>query len=146
MSTPEVPASKRSHRTRISRRMLFIFSVFVVSVVYPFAFGVLPWLLSLLTPRLGWSEHGPAAWNMVGLFPVVAGALGLVWVLSVMFAQIPRLPPVLELDEGEGLFTATSRVLITHGPFACSRNPMYLAGTFIWLGWAIFYGSVVMLI
>ena len=24
MSTPEVPASKRSHRTRISRRMLFI--------------------------------------------------------------------------------------------------------------------------
>jgi hypothetical protein len=29
---PEVPASKRSHRTRISRRMLFIFSVFVVSV------------------------------------------------------------------------------------------------------------------
>ena len=63
-----------------------------------------------------------------------------------MFAQIPNLPPVLELDEGEGLLTATSRVLITHGPFACSRNPMYLAGTFIWLGWAIFYGSVVMLI
>ncbi len=42
MSAPEIPASKPSHRTRISRRMLFIFSVFVVSVVYPFAFGVLP--------------------------------------------------------------------------------------------------------
>ena len=53
---------------------------------------------------------------------------------------------MLELDEGEGLFTATSRVLITHGPFACSRNPTYLAATFIWLGWAILYGSVVMLI
>jgi protein-S-isoprenylcysteine O-methyltransferase Ste14 len=139
-------ASKRSHRYRISRPMAFIGGFFVVSVVHPFALGVLPWLLSLLTPHLGWSEHGPAAWNMLGLVPVVAGTVGLVWVLSVMFAQIPKLPPVVELDEGEGLFTATSRVLITHGPFAWSRNPTYLASTFIWLGWAIFYGSEVMLI
>ncbi len=146
MSTPEVPASKPPHRYRISRGMALMAGFFIVSVVQPFNFLVLPWLLSLLTLHLGWSEHGPAACNMFGLFPVVAGALGLVWALSVMFAQIPKLPPVLELDEGEGLFTATSRVLITHGPFACSRNPMYLAATFIWLGWAIFYGSVVMLI
>jgi protein-S-isoprenylcysteine O-methyltransferase Ste14 len=146
MSTPKVHTSKRPHRYRISRGMAFIAGGFIVSVVLPFNFLVLPWLLSLLTPHLGWSEHGPAAWNMLGLFPVVAGALGLVWVLSVMFAQIPKLPPVMELDEGEGFFTTTSRVLITHGPFACSRNPMYLAATFIWLGWVIFYGSVVMLI
>ena len=146
MSTPEVPAGKRSHRTRISRRMAFIAGGFIVSVVFPFNFLVLPWLLSLLTPRLGWTEHGPAAWTRVGLFPVVAGALGLAWVLSVMLAQVPKLPPVLELDEGEGLLTATSRLLITHGPFAWSRNPTYLAGMFIGLGWAIFYGSVVMLI
>jgi protein-S-isoprenylcysteine O-methyltransferase Ste14 len=126
--------------------MLFIFSVFVVSVVYPFAFGVLPWLLSLLTPRFGWTEHGPAAWNILGLFPVVAVALGLACYLSVGFAQFPKLPPVLELDEGERLLTATPRVLITHGPFACSRNPTYLAAMFMWLGWAIFYGSVVNLI
>jgi len=146
MSTPEVPASKRSHRTRISRRMAFIFGVFVVSVVHPFVFGVLPWLLSLLTPRLGWTEHGPAAWNILGLFPVVAGALGLAWVFSVGFAQFPKLPPVVELDEGERLLTATSRVLITHGPFAYSRNPTFLAGMFMLLGWAIFFGSVVILI
>jgi hypothetical protein len=75
MSTPEVPASKRLLRTRISRRMAFILGVFVVSVVHPFIFGVLPWLLSLLTPRFGWTEHGPAAWNVLGLFPVVAGPL-----------------------------------------------------------------------
>jgi protein-S-isoprenylcysteine O-methyltransferase Ste14 len=126
--------------------MAIIAGVFIVSVVFPFNFLVLPWLISLLTPRLGWTELGPAAWNMLGLFPVVAGALGLVWVLGVMFAQIPKLPPVLELDEGEGLFNATSRILITHGPFAYSRNPMYLAATFIWLGWAIFYGSVLFLV
>ena len=146
MTTPEVPASKRSHRTRISRRMLFIFSVFVVSVVYPFAFGVLPWLLSLLTPRFGWTEHGPAAWNILGLFPVVAVALGLAWYLSVGFALFSKLPPVVELDEGERLLTATPRVLITHGPFAWSRNPTYLAAMFMWLGWAIFYGNVLILI
>ncbi len=146
MSTPEVPANKRSHRTRISRRMLFVFGAFVVAVVYPFAFGVLPWLLSLLTPRLGWTEHGPAAWNILGLFPVVATALGLACELSVGFAQFSNLPPVVELDEGERLLTATPRVLITHGPFAYSRNPTYLAAIFIGLGWAIFYGSVVMLI
>ena len=146
MSTPEVPASKRSQRYRISRRMAVIAGVIILSIVDPFFFVVLPWLVSLLTPRLGWTEHGPAAWNMLGLFPVVAGALGLVWVFSVMFAQIPKLPPVVELDEGEGLFTATSRILITHGPFAYSRNPRFLAATFIWLGWAIFYGSVVFLV
>ena len=126
--------------------MLFIFGVFVVSVVYPFAFGVLPWLLSLLTRRLGWTEHGPAAWNLLGLFPVVAVALGLPWVLRGGFAQLRKLPPMVEFDEGERLLTATPRVLITHGPFACTRNPTYLAALFIWLGWAVFYGSVVMLI
>ncbi len=145
MGTPEVTASKRSHRTRISRRMLFIFSVFVVSVVYPFAFGVLPWLLSLLTPRFGWTEHGPAAWSILGLFPVVAVALGLACYLSMGFALLSKMPPVLELDEGERLLTATPRVLITHGPFAWSRNPTYLALMFTWLGWAIFYGSVLIL-
>ena len=146
MSTPEVPAGKRSRRYRISRRVALIAGVFIVSVVYPFNFLVLPWLVSLLTPRLGWTEHGPAAWNLLGLFPVVAGALGLAWVFSVMFAQIPKLPPVVELDEGEGLLTATSRILITHGPFAYSRNAMFLADMCILLGWAIFYGSVVILI
>jgi protein-S-isoprenylcysteine O-methyltransferase Ste14 len=150
MSTPEVPAGKRSQRYRISRPMVIILGLFVGLVVHPFAFVVLPWLLSLLTPRLGWTEHGPAAWNLLGLVPVVAVALGLVWFYIVGFAQfrqlLRELPTVLELDEGERLLTATPRVLITNGPFAYSRNPTYLAAIFMWLGWTIFYGSVVMLI
>jgi protein-S-isoprenylcysteine O-methyltransferase Ste14 len=146
MSTPEVPTSERSHRFRISRPLAYVVGFFIIAIVLPFNFGVLPWLLSLLTPRFGWTEHGPAAWNLLGLFPVVAGALGLAWVFGVMLAQVPNLPPVVELDEGEGLLTTTSRILITHGPFACSRNPMYVAATFMLLGWAIFYGSAVILI
>jgi protein-S-isoprenylcysteine O-methyltransferase Ste14 len=108
--------------------------------------GVVPWALSLLTPRYGWTGRGPAAWNLLGLIPVVAGVAGLVWVFGVMFAQFPKLPPVVELDEGERLLTATSRVLITHGPFAYSRNPMFLSGLIVWLGWALYYGSVLILI
>ena len=73
-------------------------------------------------------------------------ALGLACVFRMGFAQFRKPPPVVELDEGERLLTATPRALITHGPFAYSRNPTYLAATFIWLGWAIFYGSVVQLI
>jgi protein-S-isoprenylcysteine O-methyltransferase Ste14 len=141
MSVRDVPDGKASHRFRISRGAGFVLGVVIVSVVYPFMVGVLPWALSLLTPRYGWTERGPSAWNLLGLIPVVAGAAGLVWVFSVMFAQFPKLPEVVELEEGERLLTATSRILITHGPFAYSRNPMFLAGGIVWLGWTVFYGS-----
>src|SRR5262249_1705854 len=90
----------------------------------------------------GWTERGPGPWNWLGLIPVAVGVAGLAWVFGTMFAQFPRLPEVVELDEGEGFLTATSRILITHGPFALSRNPMFLSGLSVWIGWAIFYGSV----
>jgi protein-S-isoprenylcysteine O-methyltransferase Ste14 len=130
----------------MSRRAALVAGLFIVSFVYPFTFGVLPWILSLLTPRYGWTERGPAAWNFLGLIPVAAGVAGLVWVFGVMLAQLPNLPEILELDEGEGLLTATSRILITHGPFAYSRNPMFLSAMIVWLGWALFYGSAVIAI
>jgi protein-S-isoprenylcysteine O-methyltransferase Ste14 len=126
--------------------MVLILGLPIVLVIYPFMVGALPWILSLLTPRFGWTEHGPSAWNFIGLLPVVAGGLGLVWVFSVMFAQLPRLPEIVELDEDERLLTATSQVLITHGPFAYSRNPMFLSALVMLLGWAIFYGSALILI
>jgi protein-S-isoprenylcysteine O-methyltransferase Ste14 len=107
--------------------MGLILSLLLVSVVYPLMVGVLPWVLSLLTAGLGWTGSGPATWNLLGLIPVTVGIVGLIWVFGVMFAQFPKLPETLELGEGEHLLTATSRVLITHGPFAYSRNPMFLA-------------------
>jgi protein-S-isoprenylcysteine O-methyltransferase Ste14 len=135
-----------SQRVRIPRRLGFVLGLFVVSVVYPFMVGVLPWALSLLTPRPGWTASGPATWNLLGLIPVAAGIVGLIWVFGVMFAQFPKLPEIVELDEGERLLTATSRVLITHGPFAYTRNPMFLAGLTVWLGWAVFYGNGLILV
>ena len=146
MGAPDTPEAKPARRLRISRRAAFMLGLPVVSVVYPLMVIGLPWALSLLTPRLGWAGEGPGAWNLLGLIPVAAGILGLIWVFSVMFAQFPKLPEVVELDEGEGLVTATSRILITHGPFACSRNPMFLSALIVWLGWALFYGSLLILV
>ena len=146
MSPPEIPDTVLRRRLRISRRVAFVLGLVVVLVIYPLLVGGLPWVLSLLSPRFGWTERGPAAWNLVGLILVAAGGDGLVWVFSVMFAQFPKLPETVELDEGEHLLTATSRILISHGPFAYSRNPMFLSGTMMWFGWAIFYGSAVIAI
>jgi protein-S-isoprenylcysteine O-methyltransferase Ste14 len=146
MSTPEASDGKPARRTRSSRRVALLLGLLVVLLVYPLMVGVLPWALSLLTPRLGWTESGPGIWNLLGLIPVVAGLAGLVWVFGVMFAQLPKLPETAELDAGERLWSATSRILITHGPFAFSRNPMFLAGLIVLLGWALFYGSVVILL
>lgn len=131
----------RQHGLRISRGRGLILGLVVVSIIYPLMVGVLPWGLSLLTPRYGWTESRPAVWNLVGLLPVMAGIAGLVWVFSVMFTQFPKLPETVEFDKDERLWSATSRVLITNGPFARSRNPMFLAGMTVWLGWAAFYGS-----
>jgi hypothetical protein len=67
-------------------------------------------------------------------------------VFSTLFAQFPKLPDVVELDEGEKLLSATSRILVTHGPFAITRNPMFLSGLIVLLGWVGFYGNVSVLI
>jgi protein-S-isoprenylcysteine O-methyltransferase Ste14 len=123
-----------------------VLGLLLVLPAFTLIYAVLPWALSLLTPRYGWSETGPATLNLIGLVPVAAGFAGLVWVLSVMAAQFPKLPEIIELDEGERLLTATSRVLITHGPFSFSRNPMFLSGAVVLLGWAIFYGSAVVFV
>ena len=117
----------------------------VVTVIYPLLMIVLPWGISLGTHRYGWGEIGPANWNLLGLVPVAVGIAGLVWVFGVMFAQLPKLPDGVDLEEDERIWSATARVLVTHGPFAFSRNPMFLSGLTVWLGWAMFYGSPVLL-
>ena len=92
---------------------------------------LLPWLVSKLGPRFGWSQHGPTAWNIAGLF-VVAVGLGLyAWCLAFHFRT----------------YRATVRVgvvppqLVTSGLYRFSRNPMYTWGLFAWLGWGGLSGA-----
>jgi len=109
---------------------------FVWAAIVLVIFFLLPWLLSILGPRFGWSRYGPSAWNIAGLF-VVAVGLGLYsWCLVFHFRS----------------YHAPVRVgfapphLVTTGLYRISRNPMYVWGLFAWLGWTVFYGSLAVLI
>ena len=92
---------------------------------------VLPWAISNIGPRFGWSGASPGNWNLAGLAAVAIGLALYAWCLVVHFKDYPasvRLgfsPPLL----------------VVAGPYHFSRNPMYLSALIAWLGWTIFYGS-----
>src|SRR5262249_20434693 len=88
---------------------LWIRRLFVILVVYPALNGLLPWALSLLTPRYGWTENSPAGANLVGLLPALGAAALFVWVVALKLR--PRRP-------------ASPLPLLTSGPYAVSRNPL----------------------
>ena len=107
-----------------------------MAVGVPLAHVVAPWAISRLLPRHGWETGGPRIWNVVGLMPIVLGIAGLVWIIVTAFVQTPRR---LELR-------LVPAFLLTRGPYAFSRNPMYVSELTLWLGWAVFYGSAGVLI
>jgi protein-S-isoprenylcysteine O-methyltransferase Ste14 len=126
MSTP-VPNSKQP-RT-IPRWLAYALSYIIWD-------GMIPWAVSLLTPRYGWQAGRPGIWNLLGLIPLAVGIAGSVWTLGLHFAE-----------SREGLdFEPDKNYLITRGAYAFSRNPMYLFELPLLLGWVIFYGSVALLI
>lgn len=92
---------------------------------------LLPWVISKLGPRLGWSPLPPTWWNIAGLIAVVIGLALYAWCLAFHFrsyrtaVRVGFSPPHL----------------VTGGLYQVSRNPMYVSGLFVWLGWTIFYGS-----
>src|SRR5438552_2552807 len=139
MSISGSPDGKPSRRVRVSRRMVLVLGLCVVMVAFPLIHGVLPWALSLLAPCYGWTEAGPGPWNLLGLVLVGVGTVGVLWTLAVMLAKVPELPERVELE-------LTSQILITHGPFALTRIPMFVGAQTLWLGWVVFYGSVSVLI
>jgi protein-S-isoprenylcysteine O-methyltransferase Ste14 len=69
--------------------------------------------------------------DLVGLLPVALGIAGLVWI---MIAAFVRSPARVELP--------LPAFLLVHAPYAHSRNPMYVSELALWLGWAVFYGSI----
>ena len=93
----------------------------------------------MLGPGYGWLGRVPALWNLLGLIPVAAGAVVLVWLMVLGLIEGAKLPERVELDW-------SPKILVTRGPCRFSRHPMYLAEAALWLGWAILYGSVGVLI
>ena len=104
-------------------------------VAIPLAHGVVPWVISLIGARHGWAAGQPHLWNLLGLVPVALGLAGLASVMVTGLASVSQLPDRLKL----GL---TPIHLLTSGPFAWSRNPMYVSQLTVWVGWSLFYGSV----
>ena len=132
MSTSEAPNSQPSKRPRLPRwaaPILWIVGALVVHVA-------LPWAISLIGPRYGWVEGRPGLWNLIGLIPVVAGLAMIAWGGSLHFVAAP----------GGWEMETTPRYMLVKGPYQFSRNPMYLLELAMWLGWAIFYGSIAVLI
>jgi protein-S-isoprenylcysteine O-methyltransferase Ste14 len=119
----------------LPRWFALVLSFLVWLAVIPLAHGGLPWVLSSLTRRYGWAEGHPGAWNRVGLVPVLLAAVWLGWILLL---HIARMPERIEL-------AWTPPFLLTRGPYAVTRNPMYVGELALWLGWAIFFGSVAVL-
>ena len=106
---------------------------------YPLAFlvwGILPWVISLLTPRYGWLAGHPSLWNLLGLIPVLVGTTGLIWGMILHGSE-----------SAEGIEWELDRsYLLRRGLYAFSRHPMYLSELTLLLGWAIYYGSLALLI
>ena len=116
--------------------MALILALCAWLVAIPIAHGAVPWAISLLTSRNGWTGGHPGLWNLLGLMPVIVSAALLLWVLVVCVAQMPKRVRL-------GL---TPSVLLMRGSYAFTRNSMYVAEMGLWLGWALFYGSVPVLI
>ena len=88
----------------------------------------------------GRREH-PSAWNALGLLPVAAGIALIVWVIALHRREAVRHGWRFEKTPFE-----PQRYLIVGGPYRYSRNPIYLSHLAIWIGWALFYGSVAVLL
>jgi protein-S-isoprenylcysteine O-methyltransferase Ste14 len=71
-------------------------------------------------------------WNLSGVILVVLAAALLIWVFALGASLTP---PKVKV----GL---TPAFLMMRGPYKFTRNPMYLAEVALWMGWAILFGSI----
>ena len=136
VSAPKVPNEKPSSKVSLPRWLALVLGFFAWLVAIPLAHCGLPWAISLVAPRYGWTDGSPGIWNLFGLIPVVFGIVCLIWIMVLGFAQTPE---KVKLEWN-------SSFLLMRGPYAFSRNPMYVAELGLWLGWAIFYGSIIVFV
>jgi protein-S-isoprenylcysteine O-methyltransferase Ste14 len=108
----------------------------ILAVLFLLVHVAAPWALSLLSTRYGWTDGRPGPGNLLALIPVGVGVAATVWLIVLHYRASPR--SFLEFKRGEKL--------LTPGPYAFSRNPMYLFELVFWFGWALFYGSLAVLI
>ena len=114
------------------RWLAFIVSLVVWILGVPLAHAVVPWLIASFGTRYGWVSGSPGPWNLLGVVPLAVGAAGLLWVMPL---HLRRMPAHVKLEW-------TPTYLLERGPYAFTRNPMYVGEILLWLGQAILYGSL----
>jgi protein-S-isoprenylcysteine O-methyltransferase Ste14 len=139
MGHAKSPESQPPRPVGIPRWLAIALAPIVGLVVIPAVHAGIPWALSHVGPRYGWADGRPASWNRLGYAPVAVGAGLLVWIVVFGLTQYRRLPERVPMDWSPAL-------LMTGGPYAISRHPMYVGELALWLGWAILYGSIPVLI
>ena len=97
---------------------------------------VLPFLISLIGPRMGWSGGVPGWWNWLSLVAVAAGLAMIAWAGRQHIIN----------TEGDRVFESTPSVVLATGAYRYSRNPMYVLELVMWFGWVVFYGSIAVLV
>ena len=133
------PETASTRRKLTLPRWLLLLLVMTVWPLLAFLFhGLLPCVLSGMARHVGWVEHRPGSWNWAGLGLVGPAAIGFLWFWFVHTRRVSTLKTV-ELK-------STPDYLLTVGPYRYSRNPAYLAAVTMWLGWAVFYGSWLVLV
>jgi protein-S-isoprenylcysteine O-methyltransferase Ste14 len=78
----------------------------------------------------------PGLPNLLGLAITGGGVFLLLWCIKLHVTRYSTLSPV----------DSYPPFLLVGGPYRFSRNPMYIADVAIWLGWALFYGSIPVLL
>jgi Phospholipid methyltransferase len=128
MNRPDLPIRKPSQRVLVSHWMALILTL----VLFLLAHVVVPRELSLLSTCHGWDRGRPGRRNLLALILIGIGAAGISWCARLHIVASP----------GSFEMKRTPRYLLVRGPYTFTRNPIYLSGMAIWLGWVIFYGSV----
>ena len=130
--TTERSKRKDHHELRLPKWAIPLVWAVLVSGIQIF----LPWAISKLGPRLGWSQQSPGPWNLAGLAIVVVGIGLYAWCLLFHFKSY-RTSVRVGFDPP---------YLVVAGLYRFSRNPMYVSGLIAWFGWVVFYGSPAVLI
>lgn len=108
--------------------------VYVVVGPLPQAVGYVggPLVLARLGVKHGWRSGRPQRGNVLGLVPLAAGA-GLLG--AAILSHYRSAPEEVRLS-------VVPEYLATGGAYRLTRNPMYVGGALMQVGWAILLGSV----
>jgi protein-S-isoprenylcysteine O-methyltransferase Ste14 len=93
---------------------------------------VAPLFVARRDRRRGWSNGRPGRANLLGIGPLVAGAGLITWAIASHYRASPGRPQAKVLPN----------YLVTAGAYGVSRNPLYVGGAAMWMGWAVLFGSV----